>query len=341
MLAVDCAFALGRNAECRFSVRQLQRFVNRVAGELRRASAGNQLLTVGSWSYCASAAAGPAHLSARNLWDAHCLVAAGNDRDGVLDVVQAHAYPKHRTGQAFSEASPMQNDAGTFHSSKRMPVIVGEISSRWDAGRESAGRRAEAQALNANACNHSLGCEAFRRVQRGLGPMPATASPLTNADPMARVYTTLHSRGYAGVFGWAYTCDPQADNGCVGHAELAAGLRSVAGQAKSDWARLPPRAHVRGIRAYAHARSEIRMRTKEQPPPCHTPLLSELRADPPSTHARAGASVQAMTPRVGGIAARSKSAGASAMRVARACRAIAGHGAQIATILVEQMRYAI
>lgn len=93
---------IGWNAECRFDVATIQRVVNRVAGALRRADgAGGHLLTLGSWSYCATAhtplardeggreGGGGGEVAARSdLWRSECLVAAGGDMLGVVDVPQ-------------------------------------------------------------------------------------------------------------------------------------------------------------------------------------------------------------------------------------------------------------
>ena len=92
------ADGLGWNGECKFHVRTVQRFVNRVTAALRAPDAATgtrQLVTLGSWSYCGSATAAPAESGARDLWADSCLIAAGGEADGVIDVLQVHT-PRSR-----------------------------------------------------------------------------------------------------------------------------------------------------------------------------------------------------------------------------------------------------
>ena len=199
--ALSCPTAVsqpGWNGQCRFSMQQLQAFVNRVAAALRRASP-QHLVTMGSWSHCVSTLAP----GAVNLWSDACLVAAGGEAAGTLDVLQLHTYPKLEGGIRFHPYAPTMVDAATY--SLDRPIVVGEVSSRW--------------------------------VQTPAGGEPtSTARDATEAT----LFAALGQRGYAGVFGWAFTCDTQYDGGCVGRSSLAEGLRAAA--AAADELPAPPTA---------------------------------------------------------------------------------------------------
>ena len=246
---------IGWNAECRFDLRTVQRFVNRVAGTLRRADAPFRPLTVGAWSYCSSASGGAEdrHPSGSiDLWRADCLREAGGDADGVLDVLQAHAYPKDAGGTQFSTASPLRRPASDFRTSDgaRAPVIIGEVSSRWDGAAVEGGggttRRLQAasDALNASTLHGSP-----PRRGRSTGERSEDGDP----SEMGRIYATARRLGYAGVFGWSFTCDAKFDDGCVDRDRLAAGLRAGAEGLPALAARigrpLPPRVSIGGVRA--------------------------------------------------------------------------------------------
>jgi hypothetical protein len=234
--AVD---GIGWNAECRFELRTVQRFVKRVAGSLRRADGGVHPLTVGAWSLCSSAtnAPGAAGPSSVNLWSSDCLVAAGGDADGTFDVLQPHAYPKEVAedgSDAFTAASPMHVPATAFvnEHGERMPTLIGEISSRWDGHPVTSG----------GGQTRRLSASSSRRLSDGGSP-----------SQMANIYAAAKRNGYAGVFGWAYTCDPHYDDGCVDHTRLAAGLRAGAEGIPHLTARigapLPPRVAIGGVHA--------------------------------------------------------------------------------------------
>ena len=72
---------------CRFSMLELQRFVNRIAAGLRGTDPYH-LVTMGSWSHCVSSW-GPG--GADNLWRDECLVDAGGDSDIAGHSLQAPA----------------------------------------------------------------------------------------------------------------------------------------------------------------------------------------------------------------------------------------------------------
>ena len=186
----------GWNGACRFGIQQLQRLVNRVAAALRRASP-HHLVTMGSWSHCVSTLAP----GAVNLWSDACLVAAGGEAAGTLDVHQLHSYPKLDGGTRFHPSAPPMVDAATYGLDR--PVLVGEVSTRW--------------------------------VQTPAGGEPTSTARGTTE---ATLFASLRRRGYAGVFGWAYTCNTQYDGGCVGRSALAEGLRAAA--AAADELPAPP-----------------------------------------------------------------------------------------------------
>lgn len=131
---------------------------------------------------------------------------------------QLHAYPKRDGGRSFDEHAPPAIPAAAYDLGA--PLLVGEISSRWQLARS--------------------------RIE----PTAATS--------MAEVGAAARARGYAGIFAWAYTCDPTTDRGCISRAEIASGLQAAAGfasAAAAERAAFPaglgraPYAHVRNIRA--------------------------------------------------------------------------------------------
>jgi hypothetical protein len=78
----------GWNKECRFDVRVLQRFVNRISAALHDSS--DHLVTLGAWSFCTSSSLRRGTRAA-NLWSDLCLAQAGNASNGVVDVWQIHS----------------------------------------------------------------------------------------------------------------------------------------------------------------------------------------------------------------------------------------------------------
>ena len=265
--AVD---GLGWNPECRFGLGAVQRFVNRVAGALRRADGGTHPLTVGAWSLCASAS--DSATGATNLWRNECLVAAGGDADGTIDVTQPHAYPKEAGGTRFSDASPLHRPASVFTTAGggRVPVIIGEVSSRWNGATVNGGggitRRRLWHVAGSSHTTRASGSDARRvggssETTRASGGNATRHAARRRADvsadgepyDMATIYREAKRLGYAGVFGWAYTCNADLDDGCVDHTHLAAGLRAGAEGIPSLTARigrpLPARLRVGGIGA--------------------------------------------------------------------------------------------
>ena len=195
-------------------MRTLQRFVNRVAGALRRADGGAHLLTVGAWSFCSSAGGAPSYTHATDLWRSSCLAAAGGDADGHLDVKQVHAYPKEGGGGTFAMSSPLHKSAQpsfAYDGGLAAPVVIGEVSSRWDGG----------------------------------GHRPRRPGSLALMGVVGR---RSRERGYSGIFTWAYNCMNDADEGCVDQGRLAAGLRAAA-PADGAGRALPPRAAIGGVKA--------------------------------------------------------------------------------------------
>ena len=178
----------GWNRACRFPIRKLQRFVNRV-GDALHASNANHAVTLGAWSFCASADFRMGSRSA-NLWSAECLQAAGGASGGVVDVWQLHSYPKDEGGKLFHDGSPAHSEPSDYRLNG--PVLIGEISNRW--------------------------------IER---PSGGDASP-TASETMASLHRDARAHGYAGVFSWAYTCLTRGDGGCVSRQGLAEGLRAGA-----------------------------------------------------------------------------------------------------------------
>ena len=202
-----------------FPLVTVQRFVNRVAGAIKAVD-GALPTTLGSWSACAAwAGAEAASHGARHLFSNACLVAAGGEAAGTIDVRQVHAYPKEASGTAFAPTAAVGHSAASL--GLGAPVLLGEVSSRWDDAH-------------------------------------ASAAPTTTRRSMASLHAEAVSLGYAGIFGWSFTCDFRHDRGCVGRDELAAGLRAgaVALAARNghdsgpSFPRpLPPPARVRNYRA--------------------------------------------------------------------------------------------
>lgn len=89
-------------------------------------------MTLGSWSTCATDASNDAEGADRatDLFADECLVRAGGEPTGVLDVRSAHAYPKQSGGTAFHGGGPLHREASSF--GLRSPIFLGEISTRWD-----------------------------------------------------------------------------------------------------------------------------------------------------------------------------------------------------------------
>ena len=143
----DCAGTRdgpGWNEQCRFPLHRMQRFINRVAGAIKGVDE-SLLLTVGSWHACAAsvdaANAGAAPSGARHLFSDACLLGAGGDVRGRVDVRQVHAYPKEpsaagRPGALFDIHSAVGRSAASLH--VRTPVFIGEVSSRWDESHSTA-----------------------------------------------------------------------------------------------------------------------------------------------------------------------------------------------------------
>ena len=209
----------------KFPLTMVQRFVNRVAGAIRAVEPGVSL-TVGSWHVCAAWVGEAARTrGARHLFSNACLVAAGGDATGTLDLYQVHAYPKEAEGTDFGTNGPV-GDAGRTAASLGLgaPVILGEVSSRWDV------------------------------ANRGAEPTSARHST-------ASLHAQAVELGYAGIFSWAFTCDFRTDNACVSREELAAGLRAGAAALAARDGRpanvnanlasppIPPPARIRNYRA--------------------------------------------------------------------------------------------
>ena len=86
----------GWNERCRVPARVLQRWANRLAAELRR-SDPNHLITLGSWGHCAvDRGVGAAGRGAADIFSSECLVRAGGEESGTLDVRQVHSYTRRR-----------------------------------------------------------------------------------------------------------------------------------------------------------------------------------------------------------------------------------------------------
>jgi len=155
------------DASCRFSIAQLQTFVNRVSAGLKYADPYH-LVTMGSWSHCVSSS-GPG--GAVNLWSAQCLVEAGGELSGTLDVAQMHTYPKFKGGTDFNPDAPL--NVHVMGLGLAMPVIIGEVSTRWVES-----------------------------------PNDLSTTDATYSDSMADLYRRARVLGYSGMFGWQYFCDP-------------------------------------------------------------------------------------------------------------------------------------
>ena len=82
---------------CVFPVRTLQAFVNRAAAALHAASP-RHLVSVGAWTHCTSTS-GPPASHAQNLWRDECLVAAGGEAGGTLDLYSIGTAPRELSGR--------------------------------------------------------------------------------------------------------------------------------------------------------------------------------------------------------------------------------------------------
>ncbi|KAL3906302.1 MAG: hypothetical protein SGPRY_010600 [Prymnesium sp.] len=198
----------GWNKACQLSPSQLLRFINRVAAALREAD-GRHLITVGAWHACTSSN-GP--VGSLNLFSSARLREAGGMQQGFLDVFQVHSYPKEKGGSAFGNGSPTLTNVAAYGIGS--PVIIGEISNRWI-------------------------------VQPASEMADATAEHSELGTTMADLYASALARGYAGIFGWAYNCDPKHDDGCVGRESLAHALRRAAQRLPGE---VVPRPRVRNMR---------------------------------------------------------------------------------------------
>ena len=157
--------APGWNQQCIFPLAVIQRFINRVAGAIR-ISNGLIPLTVGSWNTCSAwtGAEAEAH-GGRHLFSDSCLIQAGGDMLGTIDVHQVHAYPKERNGTSFAPSAAVSRRAHDLGIGEH--VLLGEISSRWDVQRTSS-------------------------------------APTSSSFSTVRLHTNAVSLGYSGVFSWAY-----------------------------------------------------------------------------------------------------------------------------------------
>jgi hypothetical protein len=113
----------GWNFNRRVSMKDIQRFVNRAAGTIRRADPGAKV-TNGAWSFLAQTdVLDDQH--AMNYYRDDRLIEAGGDRQGVLDFYTVHYYDWGKT-----KLSPFHHDASHWQLDK--PVVVAEFFLRND-----------------------------------------------------------------------------------------------------------------------------------------------------------------------------------------------------------------
>jgi len=114
---------------------ELLRFHNLQAGAIKRADP-KALVTVGAWSeHSSTDKLGSGYF---NYYKDECLIKAGKDKDGVLDLYQIHTYA-HQAG-LFDPGSPFGSSlvkASNYGLDK--PVVIGEFS----AGSTHGGRTIE------------------------------------------------------------------------------------------------------------------------------------------------------------------------------------------------------
>jgi hypothetical protein len=105
----------------RVSITDVQRFVNRTAGAIRRTDP-DALITNGSWSFRASSDVTPSGASGSffNFYRDDRLIAAGGDTLGYLDFYSVHYYEHFGIAQ-----SPFHTDAEFWQLDK--PIVIGEF----------------------------------------------------------------------------------------------------------------------------------------------------------------------------------------------------------------------
>lgn len=99
----------------RVSMSDVQWFINRTAGAIRRTDPGTYV-TNGSWNIRASSDRGTFF----NYYRDDRLIAAGGDEDGILDFYSVHYYKHFPTSQ-----SPFHNDASYWELDK--PIVIAEF----------------------------------------------------------------------------------------------------------------------------------------------------------------------------------------------------------------------
>lgn len=107
-------------------MKRIQKFVNLHAASIKAAD-GKALVTVGSWSQYASTDNANLEVGRKffNYWKNACLVKAGGEANGVLDLYQIHTYAR---GGEFAVSSPMVVASSRLDLDK--PVIIGEFSAK-------------------------------------------------------------------------------------------------------------------------------------------------------------------------------------------------------------------
>jgi len=100
------------------------RFINKHSAAIHAADT-KVLVTSGAWNERSSTDASIGDEDYFNYYKDECLVKAGGDATGLLDVAQIHTYANKHTHQ-FSSGSPFANSAKDYELNK--PIIIGEFS---------------------------------------------------------------------------------------------------------------------------------------------------------------------------------------------------------------------
>ena len=135
---------IAKGGTCSFPLSQLQRFINVQVAALKAADP-THLVSVGSWSACAISSLG----GGSAVFAPECLVRAGGQPAGVIDVWQIHSYPKEQGGSAFAPNAPFLVNASAY--GLRGPILIGEVSNRWSNASVPSAASIGMASIHANA----------------------------------------------------------------------------------------------------------------------------------------------------------------------------------------------
>ena len=150
-----------------------------------------------------------------------------------------------RNRSAFASFEPITTDAVVYDLPK--PLLMGHASARWERiyldGRGSPGLALDYPSAPGAATAFVADYPAHGRH---VDPLEAS-----HRLGMAELHGAAVQRGYAGVLGWSFNCDPMTDETCIDRGELARGLQRGAAAAGRPFgwqlaAAMPARLGARG-----------------------------------------------------------------------------------------------